>query len=34
LSGQSILYVNGVPVEVGEPHSLRAKLHRGQAALT
>lgn len=26
LSGQAILYVDGVPVEVGEPHSLRAKL--------
>jgi len=34
LSGQAILYVGGVPVEVGEPHSLRAKLRRGQAALT
>jgi ATP-dependent Lhr-like helicase len=26
LSGQAILYVDGVPTEVGEPHSLRAKL--------
>ncbi len=34
LSGQTILYVGGAPVEVGEPHSLRAKLRRGQAALT
>jgi len=26
LSGQSILYENGVPVEVGEWHALEAKL--------
>ncbi len=30
VSGQAILCVDGVPVEVGELHSLRAKLRRGE----
>jgi len=30
LSGQAILYVDGVPVETGEPHALRTKLARDQ----
>jgi len=30
LSGQAILYVDGVPVEVGEPHAIQARLRRGQ----
>jgi ATP-dependent Lhr-like helicase len=34
MSGQAILYVDGVPVEVGEVHSLRAKLRRGQGVPT
>jgi ATP-dependent helicase Lhr and Lhr-like helicase len=28
LSGQAILYVDGVPAEVGEPHAIRAKVRR------
>jgi len=32
VSGQAVLYEDGVPVEVGELHSLRAKLRRGQLA--
>jgi ATP-dependent Lhr-like helicase len=26
LSNQAILYVDGVPVEIGEPHALRTRL--------
>ena len=28
LSGQAILYVDGVPVEIGEPHALRTSLRQ------
>jgi ATP-dependent Lhr-like helicase len=28
LTGQAILYVDGVPAEVGEPHAVRAKIRR------
>jgi ATP-dependent helicase Lhr and Lhr-like helicase len=31
LSGQTILYVDGVPVDVGEPAGLRARLRRGDS---
>jgi ATP-dependent Lhr-like helicase len=30
LSSQAILYVDGVPVEIGEPHAIRARLQRKQ----
>jgi ATP-dependent Lhr-like helicase len=30
LSAQAILYIDGVPVEIGEPHTLRARLARDQ----
>jgi ATP-dependent Lhr-like helicase len=30
LSSQAILYVNGVPVEIGEPHALRSRLRQRQ----
>jgi len=32
LSGQAILYVDGVPVEVGELHTLQARLRRSRLA--
>ncbi len=28
LSGQAILYVDGVPIEIGEPFALREKIRR------
>jgi ATP-dependent Lhr-like helicase len=34
LSAQAILYVDGVPVEVDEPHNLQAKIRLGQFAST
>jgi ATP-dependent Lhr-like helicase len=34
MAGQAILFVDGVPVEVGELHSLRAKLRRGHGVPT
>ena len=33
LSGQAILYVDGMPVEVGELHRIRARLSRDQTVL-
>jgi ATP-dependent Lhr-like helicase len=30
LSGQAVLYVDGVPVEIGEPHALRTRLRQHQ----
>jgi ATP-dependent Lhr-like helicase len=30
LSNQAILYIDGVPVEIGQPHTLRATLGRSQ----
>ncbi len=30
LSSQAILYIDGVPVEIGEPHTLRASLRQHQ----
>ncbi len=32
LSNQAILYVDGVPIEIGEPHALRTRLRRGQVS--